>query len=197
MPINKPADAKYKLNTLIKNRWSPRAFENKSVDDEILNSLFEAARWAASCNNSQPWRFIVAKKEHPEEYAKALSCFNDNNQKWASTAPVIGFVGAYKLMLGDKKSRTYFYDTGMAMSQFTLQALEHNLYIHQAGGVLLDEIKTQYEVPDDVDIICGFALGYQGEADILPEPYNERELQERVRNPIEDFVITNSFNKDK
>ncbi len=108
MPINKPADAKYKLNTLIKNRWSPRAFENKSVDDEILNSLFEAARWAASCNNSQPWRFIVAKKENPEEYAKALSCFNDNNQKWASTAPVIGFVGAYQLMLGDKKSRTYF-----------------------------------------------------------------------------------------
>ena len=61
----------------------------------------------------------------------------------------------------------------------------------------MDEIKTQYEVPDDVDIICGFALGYLGEADILPEPYNERELQERVRNPIEDFVFTNSFNKDK
>ena len=81
MPINKPADAKYEINTLIKNRWSPRAFENKSVDNEILNSLFEAARWAASCNNSQPWRFIIAKKENPEEYAKALSCFNENNQK--------------------------------------------------------------------------------------------------------------------
>ena len=108
MPINKPADAKYKINTLIKNRWSPRAFENKSVDNEILNSLFEAARWAASCNNSQPWRFIIAKKENPEEYAKALSCFNENNQKWASTAPVIGFVGAYQLMLGDKKAEHIF-----------------------------------------------------------------------------------------
>ena len=62
------------------------------------------------------------------------------------------------------------------------QALEHNLYIHQAG--LLDEIKTQYEVPDDVDIICGFALGYQGEADILPEPYNERELQEEFETQL-------------
>lgn len=194
MKVNKPAVTSYKINSLIANRWSPRAYTNQSVDDYTLKTLFEAARWAASCNNSQPWRYIIAKKENSDEYSKALSCFNENNQKWVKTAPVIGFIGAYQFMLGDKKSRTYFYDTGMAMAQFTLQALDNGLHIHQAGGILLDQVKALYKVPDDVDIVCGFALGYQGEADILPEPYAEREMHERVRNPIEDFVFTETYN---
>ena len=158
--------------------------------------MFEAARWAASCNNSQPWRFIVAKKENPKEYAKALSCFNENNQKWASTAPVIGFVGAYQLMSSDKKVEHIFMIQVWQCRNLRFKR-SSIIYIYIRPGVLLDEIKIQYEVPDDVDIIYWFCSRISGEADILPEPYNERELQERVRNPIEDFVFTNSFNKDK
>tara|TARA_E500000331_G_scaffold211209_1_gene202469 strand:- start:150 stop:752 length:603 start_codon:yes stop_codon:yes gene_type:complete len=194
MPINKPAKTDYKIIELISNRWSPRAFAEKDVPKDILRPLFEAARWAASCNNSQPWRYIIAQKENTDQFSKALSCFNENNQKWAKNAPVLGFVCAYQLMAGDRKSRTNFYDTGMAMAQFTLQALEHDLYIHQAGGILIDEVRKEYSIPDDVDIVCGFGLGYQGEADILPEVLAERELQERIRNPIEDFVFTETYN---
>jgi nitroreductase len=194
MPIKKPAELNHKVNELIKNRWSPRAFDDKSVNKDILKSLFEAARWAPSCNNSQPWRFIIAQKHNGDEYNKALTCFNDRNQRWVKNAPVIGFVCAYQFMGEDKKNRTYFYDTGMAMAQFTLQALEHDLYIHQAGGVLLDEVREKYSVPEDVDVVCGFGLGYQGEADILPDELSERELQPRQRNPIDDFVFINQFN---
>ena len=129
MPINKPAKTDYKIIDLISNRWSPRAFAEKGVPKDILRPLFEAARWAASCNNSQPWRYIIAQKENTDQFSKALSCFNENNQKWAKNAPVLGFVCAYQLMAGDRKSRTNFYDTGMAMAQFTLQALEHDLSV--------------------------------------------------------------------
>jgi len=193
MPIQKSALSEYPINSLINNRWSPRAFDNKNVEDSILFSLFEAARWAASCNNSQPWRFIIAKSENKEEHTKALLCFNERNQRWVKNAPVIGFVCAYKLMPNNNPNRTHFYDTGMAMAQFSLQALEHNLYIHQAGGILVDKVISDYSVPEDVDVICGFGLGYQGEAEILPEELAERELDKRVRNTISEFTFSNSF----
>ena len=94
MPIKKPAELNHKVNELIKNRWSPRAFDGKPINKDVLKSLFEAARWAPSCNNSQPWRFIIAQKDNEDEYNKALSCFNDRNQRWVKNAPVIGFVCA-------------------------------------------------------------------------------------------------------
>tara|TARA_B110000438_G_scaffold278367_1_gene301854 strand:- start:1463 stop:2059 length:597 start_codon:yes stop_codon:yes gene_type:complete len=194
MPVNKSAKTDNKIIDLIANRWSPRAFADKAISNDVLKSIFEAARWAASCNNSQPWRLIIAEKQDPEEYNKALSCFNEKNQRWVKTAPVIGFVCAYQLMGEDRKSRTYFYDTGMAMAQFSLQALDHNIYIHQAGGILLDDIRSSYEIPQDVDVVCGFGLGYQGEADILPDELAEREIQPRERMPISEFVFKNTYN---
>ena len=193
MPIQKPALSEHPINTLINDRWSPRAFNSKTVENTTLMSLFEAARWAASCNNSQPWRFIIAKSEDKDAHDNAISCFNERNQRWVKNAPVIGFVCAYKLMPNEKPNRTYFYDTGMAMAHFSLQALEHNLYLHQAGGILIDKIIADYSIPAGVDVVCGFGLGYQGEAAILPDELAERELEPRKRNSITEFTFSNSF----
>jgi nitroreductase len=193
MPIQKPALSEYPINTLINDRWSPRAFDSKTVEDSKLMSLLEAARWAASCNNSQPWRFIISKSEDKDAHDKAVSCFNERNQRWVKNAPVIGFVCAYKLMPNENPNRTYFYDTGMAMAQLSLQALEHNLYLHQAGGILIDKITADYSIPDNVDVVCGFGLGYQGEAESLPDELAERELEARKRNLISEFTFSNKF----
>ena len=193
MTVHKPAETSVAINNLIRDRWSPRSFLDKPVPKELLVSLFEAARWAASCNNSQPWRYIIATSDDSEEYERMQSCVNERNQRWTRLAPVIGFVCAYKMMGNGKPSPTHFYDTGMASAQLLMQATEHGLVVHQMAGILRDNVRETYAVPEDTDIVCGFGLGYQGEADLLPEELPEREVQPRVRQALSDFVFTGKF----
>jgi len=193
MTVHKPAETSVAVHELIRNRWSPRSFLDRPVPNEILVSLFEAARWAPSCNNSQPWRFIVATSDNDEEYERMQSCVNERNQLWTRLAPVIGFVCAYKMMGNGKPSPTHTYDTGMATAQLLVQATEHGLVAHQMAGVLHDKIRETYAVPEDTDVICGFGLGYQGEASLLPDELAEREVAPRVRQGLTDFVFTGKF----
>jgi nitroreductase len=193
MPLNKPAETSQPVIDVIRNRWSPRAFTDQMVPKEVLTSLFESARWAASCNNSQPWRFIIATKENRAEYDRLLSCFNDRNQSWAITAPIIMITCADKNLPTGSPSNYGFYDTGAAMAQFTAQASSHGVVVHQAQGILPDRVREEYGVPDDFDPCTGVAVGYQGEADVLPEDYAKREVLPRDRKPLEELVFTGGF----
>lgn len=193
MTVNKPAETSVAINSLIRDRWSPRSFQSKPVPKEILVSLFEAARWAPSCNNSQPWRYIIATSDDKDEYERMQSCVNERNQRWSRLAPVIGFVCGYTIMKNDRPSPTHRYDTGLASAMLLMQATEHGLVVHQMAGILRDNVRETYAVPEDTDIICGFGLGYQGEADQLPEELPEREVQPRVRQALSDFVFTGKF----
>lgn len=193
MAMRKPAETSQPIHELLRERWSPRAFADRPVPTDILVSLFEAARWAASCNNAQPWRFIVAVKEDTETYQTLLGCFNDRNQTWAYQAPVLMITCADNNLPDGRASNYGFYDTGAAMAQLTVQASEHGLVVHSAQGIEFDKVKQTYGVPDDFTICTGVAIGYQGEAETLPENYAEREVLPRDRKPLSDLVFTGRF----
>ncbi len=195
MPPSKPAETTQPIHELIRDRWSPRAYADKPVPKALLASLFEAARWAASCNNSQPWRFIVATKDNKAEYEKLLQCFNDRNQSWAVTAPVLVVTCADKNLPNGSPSNYGWYDTGAAVAQLTMQAMAHGLWVHQAQGILPDKVRETYKVPADFDICTGFSIGYQGEPEVLPDDYAKREVLPRDRKPVTDLVFTGAFGK--
>src|SRR5437868_2953172 len=133
--MEKPAQTDYPIEEILKRRWSPRAFSDRMVGSEKLRSLFEAARWAPSSFNAQPWSFIVATKEKPEEHARLLSCLVEKNQQWARLAPVLMVsVAKLKFEKTGKPNRHAFHDVGLAMGNMLVEATALGLCVHQMAG---------------------------------------------------------------
>lgn len=130
----KPAETQYPIHELIRDRWSPRAFSDRPVEKETLLSLLEAARWAASASNRQPWSFIVATKDNPTEYERLLGILVENNQRWAKDAPVLILAVAKVINDDGKENRYAFHDVGLALGNLSLQATALGLSVHQAAG---------------------------------------------------------------
>ncbi|HSF31598.1 MAG TPA: nitroreductase family protein [Candidatus Tectomicrobia bacterium] len=192
--MEKPADTTYPIETLLKQRWSPRAFAARPVEPEKLLSLWEAARWAASTANQQPWYFIVASKENAAEHARLLSCLRENNQQWASHAPVL-MVSVAKLTFdaNGQPNRHAFHDVGLAVANLILQATALGLAVHQMAGFYPDRVRELYGVPEGFEPVAGIVLGYPGDPAILPEDLRQRELAPRTRKPLETFVFERSW----
>src|ERR1700678_4572397 len=132
----RPASTSTSIHDLISHRWSPRAFENRAVEPEKLRALFEAARWAASSYNAQPWSFIVATKDDPENFNKVLETFVEFNQGWAKNAPVLALsVAAHKFPHNGEKNRHAFHDVGQAAANLSLEATSLGLQVHQMAGI--------------------------------------------------------------
>lgn len=129
------AETQYTVHELIRGRWSPRAFSNRTVERDKLLSLLEAARWAASSYNEQPWSLIVATQDQPSEYARLLSCLVEFNQSWAQSAPVL-MLSVAKLHFdrNGKENRHAFHDVGAAASNLATQAIALDLFVHQMAG---------------------------------------------------------------
>ena len=194
MTLRKPAVASMPLNDLILNRWSPRSFTDQLVDNDTLFALFEAARWAASCNNLQPWRYILATKSDPDAWETAQNCTLDRNQRWTRTAPVIGYVMSEPVPLpGERENLWHQFDAGMASAQLTLEAESRGLVVHQFAGIDYDAVRKTYKVPENVDIICGIVFGYQGEPEDLPEDLPGREIEPRVRKDLSEFIYKGAY----
>ena len=187
--LKKPAETLRDVHPLIRDRWSPRAMDaGRPVSRDDLISVLEAGRWAASSNNVQPWRFIVATSDRPEAHAKALDGFIVRNQRWAKLAPVLIIVLARKVNDEGAANGAAHYDTGAAVAQMVLQATALGLSVHQAGGIEKDKIRAAYQVPDDTDILVAFALGYQADASVLPDDLADREKAPRARKSLSDIV---------
>ena len=196
--MEKPAETQYPVLDVIKRRWSPRAFSpDRPVEPQKLRRCFEAARWAASSFNEQPWRFLVATREDKPRYDRVLSCLVETNQKWAQTAPVIGLTCiSTKFQKNDKPNRVAFHDLGLAMGNLTLQATDMGLFVHQMAGVDLDKIRETFHVPDDFEPQTAFAIGYPGDTGQLPEDWmREAEQAPRDRMDFNDFVFGDDFAK--
>ncbi len=189
----KPAITSSAVHDLIRHRWSPRAFAPTPVSASDLASVFEAARWAASSNNGQPWRFIVATSADTAAHDAAADCFNPRNQRWARPAPVLIFALARKLADNGSANMHHWYDTGAAVAQLSLQAEALGLVVHQAAGIDRDRVRATYGVPDDVDVVIGFALGHPGDPEALPEELPGREKEPRGRKPLGDIVFAGTF----
>ena len=182
--ISKPAITETKIHDIIQNRWSPRAFDpNKSLADEMVLALLEAARWAPSCMNEQPWRFVVCVKDkEPEAWQRLLDCLAEKNRQWAQHAPVLLLsVAMERFDQNQKPNRWMAYDTGAAALSLVLQATALGLVSHQMGGFDADQCRVQFHLPDDCTPMAVIAVGYQAEADGLSDEMQQRELAERNR----------------
>lgn len=195
MPVKKHAQTAIPIHDLIGNRWSPRAFADRPVSGDDLVAVLEAARWAASSNNMQPWRYIVATKADAGAYQRMLECLVPGNQEWAQAAPVLMISLADLKRPNGEENRHAFHDTGAASAQMTAEATARGLVIHQMGGIDREKIRHVYAVPADHDAVAGIALGYQGEPESLPEGRCEAESAPRSRKPLSEIVFSGSFGK--
>jgi len=192
--MKRPAPTEYPVNDLVRNRWSPRAFSQKAIAAEDLRSLFEAARWAPSSNNEQPWAFIVATRDNDEDFSKALQPLVEFNANWAKKAFVLGYaVSELKFAKNNAPNRNAQYDTGAAMALLCVEATARGLVVHQMAGFDPDTAREVFDIPEGWEAIAAFAIGYPGDPASLPEPYRDRESAPRVRKPIRDFVMSGSW----
>ena len=178
----------------IKNRWSPRAFSDKPVETAKLLSVLEAARWAASSFNEQPWRFVVATREKSDEYERLLGVIKEKNQTWAKLAPVLMLVLAKKTFSNSGgENRHALHDVGQAVATLSLQAAALELYVHQMAGILPNKAREVFGVPDDMEVVSALALGYLGDVEQLPEDLQAKERRERSRKPLTELMFTGRF----
>jgi nitroreductase len=188
--MDKPAPAVHTIHEHIQKRWSPRAFSEKPVPADVLRSLFEAARWAPSSNNEQPWAFLVATREDHEAHARMLSTLVEFNQTWARHAPVLAIaVSELNFARTGKPNRNAFYDTGAAIANLSLEATSRGLFVHQMAGFDPRKVIELFEVPSGWEPIAAFVIGYPGDASSLPDPLREREVAPRERKSLESFVM--------
>ena len=192
--MEKPAESQYQIHDLIKRRWSPRAFEERPVEPEKLRSLFEAARWAPSSNNEQPWRFLVATKENKAEYDRFFQCLVEGNQRWVHLAPML-ILSVASLNFEDdaKPNRHALHDTGMAVENLVLQATALGLAVHQMAGFDVEKAHADLRIPPGYEPVAMIAVGYPGDPAVLPDYLRERELKPRDRQPIRDFVFSGQW----
>ena len=185
----KAAQTAQPVHELIARRWSPRAFSEREVTSEQLVSLLEAARWAASCYNEQPWRFIVARKSDPETYEKLLGSLIEVNQLWARSAPVLILSLAKKTFTHNGTPNLYaLHDAGMSFSNLALQATALGLSVHFMAGFNRAAARTAFQIPDDYELGAVAAIGYAGDPGTLPERFKQAELAPRSRKPLADLV---------
>lgn len=170
-------------------RWSPRAFETRAVSKEDIASLFEAARWAPSCFNDQPWLYLYEAEgaSTPEELERFRSLLMDGNRVWADRAPVLAFVLARRhFEHNGKENRTHAFDAGLATMSLMLQAHKLGLHAHAMAGIHLERVYEELEVPEDqYEVICAVALGYRDRPEILPQDLQKREVLSGRKAPGE------------
>ena len=177
------------LNKLITDRWSPVAFDSRKVEFDTLHLLFEAAKWAPSGRNSQPWRFVFATKDMPD-YKLFLGLLSEANQVWAKTAPLLVLplaqvISTYK----NRPNRLAFYEAGMAVGNLLLQATHMGLMVHQMGGYDVERAKEELVIPTRYEPLAMMAIGYKGDAVQLPKEVAAWEERKRERMEISKFLV--------
>jgi len=180
----------YPVHDLIATRWSPYSFADRSVSDEDLRSLFEAARWAASSYNEQPWRYVIAKKEDAGEFERLLSCLVDANQAWAKSASALALgISSLNFERNNKPNRAAIHDLGLAAGNIVLEATSRGLVVHQMIGILPEKARELYSIPEGYDPMTAVAIGFAGDPVNLPEELRTRDAARRLRKPLKEFVF--------
>jgi nitroreductase len=194
MMSEKSAFTNHPIHKLLAERWSPYAFQDRLVSEADLCSLFEAARWAASSYNEQPWSYIVSTKENPELFQQLLSCLVDANQFWAKDAPVLALgIVSHKFTRNQEDNRAAIHDLGLATSNLVVEATARGICVHQMIGILPDKARELFEIPEGYEAWTAMAIGYQGDPMTLPDALKERDLMPRQRKPLEQFVFSGKW----
>lgn len=184
----KEAHTQYPVIPLIKKRWSARSFSGRTIETGILNTLFEAASWAASANNEQPWRYRYALRPGPA-FEKLQDCLLPGNQPWAIHAGAL-IIASFKTQFQatGKLNSSAMHDLGMANAHLLLQAIDLGLYAHPMAGFDKPRLISEYNLDENETPVVVLALGYLDDPDKLEEPYRSRELTKRTRKSLAEFV---------
>jgi nitroreductase len=178
------------VEDFVRRRWSPRTYSDKEVTAAELKTLFEAARWAASSSNEQPWRFLVGRRGD-ETYQKIFNTLVEFNQSWAKSAPVLVLSVAKKTFTSNGKPNAYgLHDTGAASATLALQATADGLHTHSMAGFDREQARASFAIPSDYEIGAVTAIGYLGDPASLPEHLHKMEVSPRQRKPLEEFVFS-------
>jgi nitroreductase len=175
----------------IEKRRSYRSFDERYVEPEKINEIFEAGRWAASSMNEQPWRFVVrVKKDSPDSYDELFNTLSEGNKKWAGKAPILAAVLAKKnFEYKNLPNRHYMYDTGQAVANMMIQLTHLGLIGHQMGGFNMEMAKEVLNVNGIFEIVCIVAIGYKADPNKLPEDIREKEQAPRSRKNLDEIVF--------
>jgi nitroreductase len=189
--FEKPASTDHPILDLLARRWSPRAFAARPVDRKTLAILFEAARWAPSSGNGQPWSFIYATNEDATEHDRFASVLNPGNM-WARKAPVL-VLSVATLDRGDKPNRHSHHDLGLASENLVIQAVSLGLAVHMMAGFNAEMAHELFRLPARHDAVTMLAIGYPGDPESLAEDLRKKDLAPRQRKPIAELVYRGKF----
>ncbi|MBL7858515.1 MAG: nitroreductase family protein [Cyclobacteriaceae bacterium] len=194
IPVITSVDVEAPILDVIVKRRSKRAYASTPVSAEKIQSLFEAARWAPSSINEQPWVYIYATNDQPELWNKILDVLNESNKVWAKDAPLLVVSLARKsFSRNGNPNGSAHYDVGAANAFLSLQATQLGLNVHQMGGYDRHRAIENLNVPNTYEPVVIMAIGYPGNADVLPEHLKQRELAPRVRQTQQSFVMNKVF----
>jgi nitroreductase len=184
------------IHELLAKRWSPRAFDaQRGVSSAQLHSLFEAARWAPSCNGDEPYRYLVWRRDRdPDGWQKAFDCLSENNRKWVKNVPVLMLSCAGSIFgHSGKPNRFGPHDTGAASVCLTLQAVALGLAAHQMGGFDSAKARAAFSIPEEYTPMAMIAVGYQASPDVLDEETKAKELRPRSRKPVAEHFYAGTW----
>ena len=192
--MSKQTATDYPVHELISARWSPYAFADRAVDRQDLLSLLEAARWAASSYNEQPWSYFVATKDEPEEFERLLSCLVEPNQGWAQHAPVLLLsVVSLTFTRNGKPNAAAQHDMGLAAGNLSLEATARGLVVHQMIGILPEKARELYQIPEGYEAKTALAIGYEGDPSNLPDALQQRDTAPRQRKPLSQIIFSGKW----
>jgi nitroreductase len=177
---------------LIENRWSPYSFSSQPIEEFKLKAMLEAARFAPSCNNEQPWIFVYTTNEEPVIFNDFIGFLSDTNKEWAKNAfaLIISFART-KFTYKNRPNRYAFHDTGMAVTNLLLQAASMNIFVHQMAGYSLEKVKEYFMLDDDTEPVAIMAAGYIGDGSGLSDELLKRDGKRRPRKSVNEYVFKN------
>lgn len=194
--ITKMAKTDYPVSDLISRRWSARAFSTKSVEKSKLLSILEAARWAPSSRNEQPWRYIVFTDDNPERLKKAQSVLKVIND-YAKRAPILICAIARKIYSDNGlPNRLYFHDLGAANENMFLEAFNQGLIMHEMGGFDVQKAREVFNIPEDYEVGVMIAIGYQDTYHVLPLRLKEKVFTPRIRKPLSEIAFVEKLGNE-
>ena len=194
--MSKKATPDHPVHEFISARWSPYAFSRRLIPREDLLSIFEAARWAASSFNEQPWRYLVASRDRKEDFEKILSCLLEGNQTWAREVPALA-LGCIRTSFthNGRFNRVAQHDLGLASASLTFEATSRGVHVHQMAGIRPDKAREVFSIPEGFEAVTALALGYRADAGAGAPELRARDERPRTRRPQSEFVFGAEWGK--
>lgn len=179
---------------IVQERWSPYAFSSTPVEEFKFKAMMEAAGYAPSCKNEQPWMFVYSTQKDSKVFDDYLGFLVDSNRVWAKHAyALVISMARMKFSLNGKPNRHAFHDTGMAVSNLLLQALAMDVYVHQMAGFSVEKVKEYFKLNEDIEPVAMMAVGYLGDGSTLTPELLKRDETRRPRKSVNDFSFKNSL----